>query len=66
MRRMLHSLTDIDFEAQSEFRRHVPLNGFQIRNLRLWKAQLEPAAGEGSIMIVDLTDDDKSRVKPER
>ena len=62
MRTLLHTLTDNDLEEQSDFRRHVSLTPFQVRNLRLWRAELEPKNG---IAVVDLTEDDV-RVKPER
>jgi hypothetical protein len=62
MRNLLHTLSDNDLEEQSEFRRHVSLTPFQVRNLRLWRAELELKLG---IAVVDLTEDDV-RVKPER
>jgi hypothetical protein len=49
---MLHTLTDNDMEEQSEFLRQVSLTPFQVRNLRLWKVELEPKA---SFAVVDLT-----------
>jgi hypothetical protein len=61
MRNLLHGLTDNDLEEQSEFRRKVSLTPFQVRNLRLWKVELEPKPGE---TVLDLTQDDV-RVKPE-
>jgi hypothetical protein len=62
MRHFLRTLTDNELEEQSAFRRHVSLTPLQIRNLRLWKAELEPKPG---IAMVDLTQD-HVRVKPER
>ena len=52
MSKMLHTLTDNDMEEQSEFLRQVSLTPFQVRNLRLWKVELEPKA---SFAVVDLT-----------
>jgi hypothetical protein len=53
LREMRHLLrTGNELEEQSEFRRHVSLTPCQVRNLGLWKVELEPKPG---FAVVDLT-----------